>query len=365
MARMKKLWRSQRKTRNTVGPISQSPYASSLISQDSNERLMKLPAELLYEIDDFLDDASALAFRLTCHRTRDVFAARKSRTSEIATQPAEEALRQMLVRDATRAENMGRVRVKDALRAEKKGKFHIELMQPCSKCGAFHDIKCFSREQLKTPPQRRLCLGHERGFYLCEHKSLNFFDFARLPTYYNSTTQAFAETGEESSLCSCSVSYMKGDELVYFFMLGGRDEDFLTTWAPQPPLAKNVTQFACRSTRSFALDCDANPEKAAIHIHNFLLDCRTAMCPHVRVKDLEFGSPKTLCAQIREAKCSEVPIVEVGWRCRLCPAQFSLTWEKEDGFLGQHLVKVCVLRAAEIFNMNGAQWLAISEVIKP
>ncbi|KAK7611808.1 hypothetical protein JOL62DRAFT_611226 [Phyllosticta paracitricarpa] len=74
----------------------------------AGSRLDKLPVELLYEIDDHLDDAGALAFRVTCGRIREALLSRKRRTKELSNSYDREHLRWRLVWEAEWAEEEGR-----------------------------------------------------------------------------------------------------------------------------------------------------------------------------------------------------------------------------------------------------------------
>ncbi|KAK7513680.1 uncharacterized protein IWZ02DRAFT_504455 [Phyllosticta citriasiana] len=130
--------------------------------------LNNMPAELLFRIDGYLDNTSALSLRLASRRMKEVFTYTAKRNSAICTKRATRALRRLIIKDAARAEKSGRVLVEDAVQAAKEDRVHPGLMQACVRCDAFHEINCFSAEQLQKPPTQRICLGHERVLYLCD-----------------------------------------------------------------------------------------------------------------------------------------------------------------------------------------------------
>ncbi|KAK8215996.1 hypothetical protein IWZ01DRAFT_479969 [Phyllosticta capitalensis] len=193
----------------TMAQDEQDHSGCEKTATNPDAKLDRIPADLLFEIDDHLDNTSALSFRLTCCRTRTAFTPLKRRMAKISNPPSIKSLRLLLIRDAMEAEKSGRVRIEDALQAKKEGRQHPGLMQPCFSCNAFHRIECFSMKQLQDPTRNRLCLGHERKLKLCSHEpGYSFYDLVE-PTqrlYRREESSIAGANHRISKPCHCEKS---------------------------------------------------------------------------------------------------------------------------------------------------------------
>ncbi|KAL1384235.1 hypothetical protein HDK64DRAFT_30071 [Phyllosticta capitalensis] len=169
MAPKKKLRKSRRKLAKGSHAPAQDDVAKAkslhqdeqCSTEDSSKHRMKLdllPAEILCEIDDHLDNGSALAARVTCRRLREILTSRNARTEAINIPGAREVVRKQLV--------------KDAIEAERKGRQHSGSMHACYLCDAFHPKSSFSEYWLRL--SHRYCLGHSRRIQYCDHQWKNW-----------------------------------------------------------------------------------------------------------------------------------------------------------------------------------------------
>ncbi|KAK7625305.1 hypothetical protein BKA81DRAFT_395232 [Phyllosticta paracitricarpa] len=316
--------------------------------------LNNMPAELLFEIDGYLDKTSALSLRLASRRMKEVFTYTAKRNSAICT--------------SERRELCGDLSLKTWLglriQAAKEDRVHSGLMQACVRCDAFHEINCFSAEQLQKPPMQRICLGHERVLHLCDHWHLNYFQLAKLPDgkHLQGTWYDWPDLFPNDDFrCHCPC----------LDLLSKLEKEL-----PRPTSslqARPGRKNTCIEVKSettcdeWSISCGLDAEEAEERLLMCFDEDKWRMCPHMRAETLHKFDSEGAFSQLRgdgDFGVREGVIINGACQSPHCGAKLTLNWQIRDVSRENyyHDVQFEFSRHMEIFRMNGPEWLANTEV---